>query len=287
MFLVPLRRAFTLVELLVVIAIIAVLIGLLLPAIQKVREAAARMRSSNNLKQLALATHGFVDSHEGQFPDSRGRPGTPNHDESPMVALMAYIEQGNAYREFKAGRLRAVDLRISVYEEPSDPTLPSKHWGLTSYAFNGWLFERSMRFPASITDGTSQTILFAGHYAAGCRDDLLENGWPPATYMYSIFAYHITAGLRTASFAEGGDVGSSKEDYRISETKFQVRPRVPDLKNPQPDDCYSGLPHTPYSAGMLVALADGSVRMVSAGVSNRTFWNAVMPADGNSLGSDW
>ena len=176
------RPAFTLIELLVVIAIIAILIGLLLPAVQKIREAANRLKCSNNLKQVSLAAHNF-ESANGKFPEGAWATGIA-YGNSDLTRLLPYIEQDNIAKEYdysqpwwgSAANVAVAGNRINILMCPSDPNAAGRAapMGWSNYHGNcGIWYDRSGkdgmfddlldtgRTIASVADGTSNTALYA------------------------------------------------------------------------------------------------------------------------------
>jgi len=142
-----LRRGFTLIELLVVIAIIAILIGLLLPAVQKVRAAAARAQSQNNLKQMGTAIHNVASAYNGWMPPGYGALPPTNTGNAGAVNygffthILPYIEQQNVYNDagvIAGGQPKVNPTPIKTYIAPAD-VFNGTTKQLTSYAPNmGW-----------------------------------------------------------------------------------------------------------------------------------------------------
>jgi prepilin-type N-terminal cleavage/methylation domain-containing protein len=291
------RSAFTLIELLVVIAIIAILIGLLLPAVQKIREAANRMSSTNNLKQMALATHNYHDVNDYLPPafvdwDSGNNPVWWKRAGSSHYFILPYVEQDNlAKRTYTYGSEQlnifwAVyqNFGIKTFTNPSDASDPANGmfndagwgtYGVTGYAANyqslGYYLNtgsNKITKMATLTDGTSNTIVYAEKIAV-CTRPTFPGASNVGPY-YQIWAYGRTA------WPEWNPVFG----YQIvgAASKFQVAPTFGSNGT-----CDPRLASAPRAAGILVGLGDGSCRLLSAGVAPDVWWAACTPDGGESV----
>jgi prepilin-type processing-associated H-X9-DG protein len=259
-------RGFSLFELLVIIAVIAILIGLLLPAVQKVREAAARTQCANNLKQINLATINCADTNGGAMPAVFGAYPNGTAYGTLFYHVLPYIEQDNVYKNSDDGKgnlsvwnNNTFSFLIKTYVCPADgsagPNGLYNDWLATSgYAANFLAFGfDGARYPATFTDGTSNTIIFTERHQV-C--DGTPNAWGYA-----------------------GDSDWAPIFERASFDKFQVQPK--------PGQCNPALPQSPHTGGINVGMADGSVRFVNQAISPLTWYSACTPNGGEVLGADW
>jgi type II secretory pathway pseudopilin PulG len=303
-----------LIELLVVIAIIAVLIGLLLPAVQKVRLAAARISSSNNLKQIGLAMQNCADTNQGKMPGayngnwwgalSAPRPNPQNAPYTYLyggihVALLPFLEQDNLYRSCQDPTTGIVypwyfplssapgSRPVKVFIAPADPT-----------ASNG----------TYVIPGSNGLTIGVTNYLS---NETALDAWynPPTVGGAKPFPAFVSDGTsNTIAFAEGVGVfgifkgvpttaprtwtGTTMETGWLALSSFVTIPGVttPDPR-PQPvvnvTQTDASRPQCLATDVCQVLLFDGSVRSVSPSISIPTWIYACTPAGGEVLGSDW
>lgn len=313
------RKAFTLIELLVVIAIIAILIGLLLPAVQKVREAAAKTQCTNTLKQLGLAIQNYASGNRDEIPTS-SRPGgvTTSPRISWAVALLPYLEQGNLVKTYdltttwsSATNLPITKQPLKILQCPSSPN-PTRMdgdpqtgvWNIvaisdyaaatgvsaiatnvntTGAAIPGIMEKNKTVKIIDIKDGTSNTLMVVE--SAG-RPSLIQKGI-------------VIGSVPTKKVNGGGWCRPASDMDFISST-----PAGTTYPGTCAVNCTNGFDYPTYNmapfgtegtsqpfsfhTGIVNALmGDGSVRAIASGVTVQTFAALVTRANGEVIPADF
>jgi len=305
------RRAFTLIELLVVIAIIATLVGLLLPAVQKVREAAARIECTNNLKQLGLSVHNYHTARKGAIPPwfkPVAVGATYVQDFSVFASLLPYIEQENVSKGLlgtspSLTRAQAQAKMIPTFKCPSDRWFGNGvssdgAYGLTSYGFNYQVFYGAPNINTTFSDGTAYTVMFADQAAqCGRNNSALATpltipdsshvwAWgastPPAA---STVTYYPQLGSDSApmfGYGTADGTGNGAAFGTSNTQKGYVGASGGHQDKPLVSDC--GKASSSHTAALVCAFGDGSVRPVPPEIPINNWWALLTPAQSDDSG---
>ena len=298
------RPGFTLIELLVVIAIIAILIALLVPAVQKVRESAARTQCANNLKQIGIAVHSINDTNKVLPPAFA--PSAVNAITAPAAPIyrgpigytffhwiLPFIEQDAIYKGLNpAGSYSGIEYArvIPTYLCPSDssqangkcvtPYGGANNWGAANYGLNYQVFgapevgsvQGAARLPTTFPDGTSNIVMFAEVYATcGWTNDI--------NFMYGSLWADSNSIWRACI--------CTNTSYKDPAGAGYPACFLPQNRPNWRTECDPARAQSPHPGGINVLLGDASVRFVGTGISAATWAQACDPRDGVPLGNDW